>query len=133
MNINDTKLEALRAEREQCLARIEQIDRVLEAVRVLVTEDLIPASDMVVVVVEETNRKGLKRPGRVLARNATVWADIEKRGKCVFTVPGVSHRTGLDKRRTKRAIDHFIDKGKVVISKKGYKNRATRYKMIQME
>lgn len=131
MNINDTKLEALQTEREQCLARIEQIDRVLEAVRVLATEDLIPTSDMVVVVVEEVSHKRLKRPGKVLARNRVVWKDIKNRGNRVFTVPGVARRTKIDKRRTKRAIDHFIEKGKVVISRPGYKSRATTYKLVR--
>lgn len=132
MNISDTKLEALRTEREKCLARIEQIDKVLEAVRVLVTEDLIPESDLTIVTVtEQMDSGGLKRSAKVAARNATVWAAIEKRGNRVITVPIVSHRTKLDKRRTKRAIDHFIDKGKVVISRKGFKSRATTYKLVQ--
>jgi len=96
-------------------------------------EELIPAIDMVRITVTEATDKELKRSDKVLARNAKVWADIEKRGKRVFTVPGVSSRTKLDSRRTKRAIDHFIDEGKVIISKKGFKSRATRYKAVKME
>ncbi len=131
MNINDTKLEALRTEREACIARIEQIDRVLEAVHVLVAEDIIPQSGKVVAIAKQVSHKRLKRPGKVLARNNSVWAAIEKSGNRVFTVPSVSRKTKLDKRRTKRAIDHFIDKGKVIISTQGYKSRATTYKLVR--
>ncbi len=133
MDNTPNKIKDLQVERERLKARIEHIDHVLSAYRLLVSERVL-LSDNATDVYTKTvqNKPHIKTIGRVAERNAAVYTAIARYKKRRFTAPDIARSTGLEKRRTKRAIDALVEKGHVVIAQKGYKRRGTKYKVVEL-
>lgn len=133
MDNTPNKIKDLQVERERLKARIEHIDHVLSAYQLLVSESVL-LSDNVKVEIKKTvqTKPSIRTISRVAERDAAVHTAIERYKKRRFTAPDIARSTGLDKRRTKRAIDALVENGQVEIAQKGYKRRGTKYKVVEL-
>ena len=134
-------VEDLQAEKKRLSDRLEYIDKLLEAAKLLMDEkvslsgSIVPPSSVSgnISVHKNLPVKSKQKNGQVEERDIAVKAIIARYGKRYFTGPDIMRATGLDRRRIKRALDSMIEKDKIKIIEVGFKRRPTKYQVVQMD